>query len=207
MKHRRCGRLRALARPSQDLFLRVGDPRNDRVDRPPPVPAPPAPAPVLPLAARVSGRPCDRASAFGAGRRPQRSAESGSHALDGLGEHGLARTKFSRTKLLPGEPNRSPGSSATRPRSRTHCAVACHFRYGGSPATQGRPPAVAAGEHRVAARRSGRQLARRIVRVSSGASGQGWPVVRAADVARGTANRHGDQLASGRAPGAGCGRY
>jgi hypothetical protein len=65
MKRSRCARLRAPARPSQDLSLRVGDPRNDRVDRPPPVPAPPAPAPVLPLVARVSGRTCDRASAFG----------------------------------------------------------------------------------------------------------------------------------------------
>jgi len=31
----------------------------------------------------------------------------------------------------------------------THCVVARHLRYVGSPATQGRSPGVAAGEHRV----------------------------------------------------------
>jgi hypothetical protein len=45
------------------------------------------------------------------------------------------------------------------------------------------------------------------LRVSSSASSQDWPVVRAATVAPRTANRHGDRLASGRAPGADCGRY
>src|SRR5256885_478880 len=72
-------------------YLWVGVPRNDRVDRPPPVPAPP---PVLPLAAREC--PAGLVTVLqhsGAPRQPRRSAKSGSHALDGLGERGLARTE------------------------------------------------------------------------------------------------------------------
>jgi hypothetical protein len=66
---------------------------------------------------------------------------------------------------------------------------------------------VAAREHRVAARRSGRQ-------VGGGASSE-CPAARPARTGRGegrdrgaeNSESHGGQLASGRAPGADCGRY
>ena len=126
----------------------------------------------------------------GARRQPQRSAERGSYVLDGLGEHGLARTKFSRMKPRPGEPNRGRGSSAIRPRPGAHCAVARHLRCVGGLATHGRPPAVAAREHggSWAAVRPPRWR-RRMLSVSRSAPSQDWPVVRAATVAPRTANR------------------
>ncbi len=71
----------------------------------------------------------------------------------------------------------------------THCAVARHLRYVGSPVTQGRSPAVAArGTSGSCAAIRPPSWRRRILRVSSSASSQDWPVVRAATVAPRTAN-------------------